>query len=207
MKDSIITDAVTLYAVLDPIATVPLFLSATRDQSPASRRRIAARATVIAAAILIIFIVLGQIFLKALGISLPSFQIAGGLVLLAVGMKMIFSEVPSAEKNSESKGAQSSGDIAVFPIAMPFIAGPAAIMAVVMLTDNDRFSIPQQAETTAVLLVILLIVYLALVAADRIQRVLGETGINVMSRVMGLILAALAVEAILGGLRQAFPHT
>lgn len=205
MKDSLVTDAVTLFAVLDPISTVPLFLAATLHESAASRRRIAGRATVIAAVILIIFIALGQIFLKSLGISLPSFQIAGGLVLLAVGMKMIFSEARPEEKGSEAP--KSGGDVAVFPIAMPFIAGPAAIMAVVMLTDNDRFSIPEQAATAAVMLAILLLLYIVLVAADRIQRVLGETGINVMSRVMGLVLAALAVETILAGFRQAFPHT
>src|SRR5438105_3778900 len=179
MIQSLVADAVTLWVVLDPIATVPLFLSVTGHETPEGRRRIALRATLIAGAILTVFITVGQILLTALGISLSSFQVAGGIVLLSVALKMILGGAPDAQP--ERGRATSSADAAVFPIAMPFIAGPASIMAVVMLTDNDRFSLVEQARTTAVMFAVLAFVYLTLRASETVQRVLGATGINVLT--------------------------
>ena len=202
MIQSLIADAITLWVVLDPIATVPLFLSVTGHETPAGRRRIAARATLIAGVILTIFVTLGQIVLTALGISLASFQVAGGIVLLSVALKMILGN--GTHDAEPERGRTTSADVAVFPIAMPFIAGPASIMAVVMLTDNDRFGVAEQARTTAVMFGVLLLVYLTLRASETVLRVLGATGINVLTRIMGLILAALAVQSILGGVRQTF---
>jgi multiple antibiotic resistance protein len=203
MIQSLIADAITLWVVLDPIATVPLFLSVTGHETAAGRRRIAARATLIAGVILTIFVTAGQIVLTALGISLASFQVAGGIVLLSVALKMILGEGPQDTEPDRGK-AKSGSDVAVFPVAMPFIAGPASIMAVVMLTDNDRFGVAEQARTTAVMFGVLLLVYVTLRASETVLRVLGATGINVLTRIMGLILAALAVQSILGGIRQAF---
>jgi multiple antibiotic resistance protein len=203
MIDSIVADAITLWVVLNPIGTVPLFLAVTGHETPAGRQRIAARAVLIAGVILTAFIALGQILLTALGISLASFQVAGGIVLLSVALKMILGDSPQDTEPDRGR-AKSGADVAVFPVAMPFIAGPASIMAVVMLTDNDRFSIAEQARTTVVMLGVLVLVYLTLRASETILRVLGATGINVLTRIMGLILAALAVQSILGGVRQSF---
>lgn len=159
----------------------------------------------IATLILVAFIVLGQILLEALGIGLASFSIAGGLVLLIISLREIFEDVdeklPEDEKQAGTGGTR---DLAVFPLATPLIAGPGGILVVVLLTDNNRFSIPEQAVTMLMLFVIMFLTCLALLAAETVQRILGMTGINVVSRVFGLVLAALSVETILDGIREAF---
>jgi multiple antibiotic resistance protein len=203
--ERIVTDAVTFFVVVNPIGLVPLFISTTRHELPSARRRIAGRSVIIAALILIVFIAVGEILLSAMGITLPSFRIAGGLVLLAIAMKMILGDEPKDEPADGGDGpAEHSQDVAVFPLAMPFIAGPATIMAAVLLTDSDRFSFPQQAVTTTVLLIILAFTYGMMLAAETVHRVIGTTGANVLNRVMGLILAALAVQSALDGVRTAF---
>jgi multiple antibiotic resistance protein len=204
--ERIVTNAVTFFVVVNPIGLVPLFIAATRQETPESRRSIALRSVIIAASILIVFIAVGQILLNAMGITLPSFRIAGGLVLLAISMKMILADEPNRD-SSERRGGGQPGreqDLAVFPLAMPFIAGPGTIMAAVLLTDNDQFSIPQQAVTTLILLIVLAFTYGMMRAADTVYRAIGTTGANVLNRVMGLVLAALAVQATLEGVRAAF---
>jgi multiple antibiotic resistance protein len=206
MFERILTDAVAFFVVVNPIALVPLFISITRQESPSSRRAIALRGVVIAALILIVFIVVGQILLKALGVTLPSFRIAGGVVLFVIAAKMIFEDEPAGEPPGGREGNPAGGvqDVSVFPLAMPFIAGPGTIMAAVLLTDSDRFSLLQQVVTTLVLFSILALAYGMMLAADTVQRLMGTTGANVLSRVMGLVLAALAVEVTLAGIRGAF---
>jgi len=204
MLSKLLEDAITLFVVINPIGKVPLFIAITRDETPQRRRQIARRGVVIAAVILIAFIVIGQILLEGLKVSLPAFRVAGGLVLLLIALKMVLSEEESRSRSTEPAPAGGPRDVAVFPLAMPFIAGPGAVMAAVLLTDNDTFSILQQAATGVVLLVILAITYVILLGAEAVQRRLGPTGTNVLSRVLGLVLAALAAEAMLGGLRAFF---
>jgi len=206
MFERILTDAVAFFVVVNPIALVPLFISITRQEPPSSRRRIALRGVVIAALILIVFIVVGQILLKALGVTLPSFRIAGGVVLFVIAVKMIFENEPVGEPagGGASNAAGGGQDVSVFPLAMPFIAGPGTILAAVLLTDSERFSILEQVVTTLVLFAILALAYGMMLAADTVQRIMGTTGANVLSRVMGLVLAALAVEVTLAGIRGAF---
>jgi multiple antibiotic resistance protein len=205
MFERILTDAIAFFVVVNPIALVPLFMSVTRQESPSSRRRIALRGVVIAALILIVFIVVGQILLKALGVTLASFRIAGGLVLFAISMKMIFENAPvSGQVDGGDRNPADGQDVSVFPLAMPFIAGPGTIMTAVLLTDSERFSFLEQALTTIVLFIILALAYWMMLAADTVQRMIGTTGANVLSRVMGLVLAALAVEVTLTGVRGAF---
>ena len=136
MFERILTDAVAFFVVVNPIALVPLFISITRQEPPSSRRRIALRGVVIAALILIVFIVVGQILLRALGVTLPSFRIAGGVVLFVIVVKMIFENEPVGEPagGGESNAAVGGQDVSVFPLAMPFIAGPGAILTAVLLT-------------------------------------------------------------------------
>ncbi len=199
MLQHIIKAAVTFYVVIDPIGTVPLFLSATSGKEIHEKRRIATKAVIISACILIVFIVLGQILFDHLGIELHSFQVAGGLVLLLISLKMILdAELEGVHVDEQHKHAER--DVSVFPIALPYIAGPGTIMAVIMQTDNDIYSVPEQAVITIVLLGILLITWLTLRWASHFQKWLGRTGIDVITRVMGLILAALAVQAILSGI-------
>lgn len=209
MYERILRDAITFMVVISPTAVTAVFIALTRHETPAERGRIARRAVVIAAVILLGCIVIGEILLKALGISLPSFRISAGLVLLVVALKMILEEEPKDDPVARHGGVagKKGQDLAVFPLAMPLIAGPGTVMAAVLLTDNSRYSVPEQAVTAVVLLVDLAITYGMLLAADTIHRVLGTTGANVLSRVMGLILAALSVEVILAGIRGAFSAT
>ena len=199
----IFTDFVYLLVVIDPLSLVPEYISITRQHSPQSRRRTAIRASVIAASILVAFIIVGQILLEALGISLPSFSIAGGLVLLAVSLQRVLT-TEDIQVDEEAKISGEVRDVSVFPLATPYIAGPAAILAVVLLTDNEKFGFAEQAQTTLVMLFILTLTCAVLLAAGPVQRLLGATGADVISRISGLILAALAVETILQGIRASF---
>lgn len=198
MLDKLFHDIVTLFVVINPIGAVPLFVAVAGRESTAARRRIAGQAIVIAAAILLAFIAIGQIVLEALGIDLASFRVAGGLVLVVIALRMVLEE--ASIKTADSSEARRN--IAVFPLAMPFIAGPASIMAVVLLTHNNVYTVWQQAETAALMLVVLAFTFVCLIGADVVQRLLGPTGANVVSRIMGLILAALAVQSILSGLHD-----
>jgi multiple antibiotic resistance protein len=198
MFEKLFHDLVTLFVVVNPIGVVPLFLAVAGRESAAARRRIAAQAIIISAVILLVFIAIGQLVLEALGIDLASFRIAGGLVLLVIALRMVLAET----ETSSYTDAPLRGNVAVFPLAMPFIAGPASIMAVVLLTDNNVYTVWQQAETAVLLLLVLAFTYACLVGAELVQRLLGQTGASVVSRIMGLILAALAVQSILTGLHD-----
>lgn len=203
MLSHIIKAAVTFFVVIDPIGTVPLFLSATKGKEMREQRRIATKATIISACILIAFIVLGQILLDHLGIEMYAFQVAGGLVLLLVALKMILdADLEGVHVNAQQGRAEH--DVAVFPIALPYIAGPGVIMAVVLQTDNDLYSPFEQGVITLVLLGILLITWFTLRSASYFQKLLGKTGVDVITRVMGLILAALAVQTMLSGITGHF---
>jgi multiple antibiotic resistance protein len=204
MRGKLLGDVITLFVVVNPIGLVPLFIALTRGETPQQRSRIALRSVVIAAAIMLVFVVVGQILLNGLGIGVPAFRVGGGLVLLLVALKMVISEEDSRAASSAPEPAGGPRDVAVFPLATPLIAGPGAVMAAVLLTDNDRFTIPQQAVTAAVMLVILAVTYASMRSAEMIQRWIGVTGANVLGRILGLVLAALASEAILEGLRAFF---
>lgn len=199
MADLIFYAAVTFFVTVNPIGLVPLFISVTGHETPAARARIAARSAMIAGGILVAFIAGGQVLFDALGIHLPAFRVAGGLILLLNGLNMVMGD--GAPPPATDKDAR---DVAVFPLAMPYIAGPGTIMAAVLHTDNDVVPIFEQALITLVLLAIVAVAYGAMLAAGRIQSWLGATGINVVTRVMGLILCGLATETIIDGLRTAF---
>jgi len=201
--EHIIKAAVTFYVVIDPIGTVPLFLSATKGKETSEQRRIALKAIIISACILIVFIVLGQILFDHLGIEMYAFQVAGGLVLLLVSLRMILdADLEGVHVHEQQTHVER--DVSVFPVALPYIAGPGVIMAAVMQTDNDLYSVTEQAVITGVLLGILLLTWLTLRSASYFQKWLGRTGIDVITRVMGLILAALAVQTILTGISGHF---
>ncbi len=199
MVQRIFQDFVTLFVVVNPIGAVPLFIAIAGTKGVVEQRRVARDAVLISAAILLVFALLGEPLLKALGVDLASFQIAGGLVLLIIALRMVLAEVRLVTAQEAAEWSQP----AVFPLAMPFLAGPATLMAIVLLTDDNVYTVWQQAETSVVLLVVLAITYVCLIGASLLQRLLGNTGVNVISRILGLLLATLAVKAILTGL-QAF---
>jgi multiple antibiotic resistance protein len=195
MLQQIARDFLMLLVTIDPIGTVALFVPLTAAMSAQEKRRTAWRAVLISAGVLIGFLVAGQVLLSHLGIRLVSFQLAGGVILFLFGLQMVFGTGVA----SEGATAEPDHDITVFPLAMPAIANPGAIMAVVLLTDNHRQSIAEQGLTALVLLVVLALTLGALLASSRIHKMLGATGANVLIRVMGLLLAALATEQVVGG--------
>ena len=201
MFDSLVVQFVVLWAVIDPIGSIPVYLTKTVGLSVADRRKIALKAVMISAGILIFFLIAGQALLEAMQIPLTAFQIAGGLVLLLFALTMIFGE---GKPEQEIKLSSNLNELAVYPLAVPSIASPGAMMAIVLLTDNHRFSLFDQTMTTLIMLSVLLITYLLFLAANRIQRWIGNTGAAVISRVMGLILAAVAINNMLVGIRDFF---
>ena len=201
MFDSLVVQFVVLWAVIDPIGSIPVYLTKTVGLSVEDRRKIALKAVMISAGILIFFLLAGQALLEAMQIPLTAFQIAGGLVLLLFALTMIFGE---GKPEQEMRLSSNLNELAVYPLAVPSIASPGAMMAIVLLTDNHRFSLFDQTMTTLIMLSVLLITYFLFLAANRIQRWIGNTGAAVISRVMGLILAAVAINNMLVGIRDFF---
>lgn len=189
---------ITLFVVIDPIGSVPVFLYATASVPAKFHRQFAIRAVLIATIVLFTFLIGGQVLLEALGMRLGAFQIAGGLILFLFALSMIFGESkPSTEIHEAEKGDLSS---AVFPLAMPSIASPGAMLGVVILTDNHRTSVLDQVVTGGLLAVVLLFCLFLLLIAGHVHRIIGITGAAVISRVMGIILATIAIDSILQGL-------
>lgn len=201
MLDLLIIQFVVLWAVIDPVGTIPVYLTKTIGLPVDARRKIARNAVLIAGGILFFFLTTGQFLLEAMQIPLSAFQAAGGLVLLLFALTMIFGE---GKAEHEMKLSSNLNELAVYPLAVPSIASPGAMMAVVLLTDNHRFSFADQMITALLTGVVLLITYLLLLAANPIQRVIGTMGAAVISRVMGLILAAVAIDNVLTGVRDFF---
>ena len=192
---------VLLWAVIDPIGTIPVFISATSERTPDERRRIALLASVTAAGLLLFFIVVGEPVLLAMGVPLVAFQIAGGIVLFLFALTMIFGE---SKPEGETKMLSSLQDTAIFPLATPSIASPGAMMAVVLLTENQTHTLVDQISTAIIMMLVVLIAYGLMLIAGTISRVIGRGGASVVSRVMGLILASVAATHVLEGAKQYF---
>ena len=192
-----VTQIVTLWVVLDPIGHLPLFLTATAGLS-APERRLAARVGVgLAFLVLAVFSVLGQFLLHAMGISLMAFQIAGGIILFLFAIGMVLGTPGTAPAAEGTGGALA---VAVHPLATPIIAGPGSLLTMVLLMDNNRFSVLHQGITLLALATVLALMLVVFLLGEPIRRFLGSSGSNVLRRIMGLVLAALAVNMILGAL-------
>lgn len=201
MMENLIQDFIVLWVVIDPIGSVPVFISHTTRLTPKQKKQTALKAAVTAFFILLFFLSLGQIILDAMEIPLESFQIAGGLVLFYFAFTMIFGESkPESEMDMHDKKV----DVAIFPLAVPSLASPGAMMAVVLLTDNSTFSVIEQLKTVGIMLAVILIAYFLLRAAGKIQQWIGDSGAAIVSRVMGLILASVALNSILEGIKIYF---
>lgn len=192
----LVSDFVTLYVVVDPLAASSVFLAITAAYTAQAKRKIATLSVVFAFVVLLFFIVVGQIIVESMGISLRAFQIAGGIVLFLFAASMILAE-PAPPASGGDGGVAS---IAVYPLAIPAIAGPGTMLTVMLLTDNDRFGVAEQATTTAVVLAVLLIQYALLLLAEPVSRVIGRNGANILRRVMGMILASVAVNAVMSAI-------
>jgi multiple antibiotic resistance protein len=184
-------DIIILWATIDPISTLLIFVALTADRSQEERNRIALRATLYAAILLLGSIVLGQLLLTAMGISMVAFQLAGGIILFLFALKFIFGVLTEAPGSLTSEE-----DIAVFPLAIPTIATPGAILAVIVLTDNRLFPLPVQLGTAVITILLLAITYLIMRASSQVLGIIGKQGAAMLVRVMGLVLAALSVQLI-----------
>ena len=198
---SLVETFAVLAAVIDPIGTLPIFIAVAGRYERSAQRWIAVRAVIIAAGILVSFAIGGELLLGAMHVPLSAFQVSGGIVLFLFALTMIFGEGNVA---SAAELVRSSEETAVFPLAVPAIAGPGAMMAVVLMTDSRRFSNLNQLATTLVLLVVLALTLCVLLLAPKIHRFIGDTGTSIVSRVMGLILGSLAVSHVLEGLKEYF---
>lgn len=199
---SFVYEFVTLFVILDPVATVPVFLTVTATLDTRRSLQVAAYAIALSFGVLLVFIVGGQFLLEALHIPMASFQLAGSLVLLLFGLKMVLGKV--YEEVQALPVEASLADRAVYPLAIPGIAGPGAILTVVLLTDNNVRSIGEQATTTGLLALCLAIFFLLYTLARPIFRLLGPPGIQIVSRAFGLILASIAVHGLIMAIKLSF---
>ena len=200
MNDLIAT-FIFFFAVIDPIGTIPVYIAVTGRYEERIKRKIAFQAALISAGILLFFVVAGEVILTAIDIPLSAFQIAGGIVLFLFALTMIFGD---SKPEEEVKMIKSGSETAIFPLAVPSIASPGAMLAAVLLTENNRYNLLEQAQTTAIMLFVLLIVMVFMLAASWVHRLIGNSGASIISRVMGLILASVAVANVLEGIKAYF---
>ncbi len=199
MLRSLVENLITLVVVVDPIGSIPIFLHATGGLAARDRRKVAFAAVAVALFVLLLFLYGGQYALEAMHIGIPAFRIAGAAVLFIFAVQMIFS---GHHQGGAAEPSRTAAEIAVFPVAMPSIASPGALLAVVLLTDNNRFSLAEQSLTAGLMAVVLAGVLVALLLAGRIQRYLGGAGIMVVTQIMGLVLASFSVQQMLDGLLE-----
>jgi multiple antibiotic resistance protein len=197
-----------VFVVVDPVAAVPFFLAMTSEVEPARRRLVARRAAYVTWLVLTGFAVAGAALFRALGISLPAFKIAGGVLLLIMAVDMLQTRASEARiTEGEVQAGARKEDIAVVPLAMPLLAGPGSIATVVVLMSRARTG--PWWDTLPVLVAVLITAvatYLILAGASRVDRVLGHTGMNILQRVAGLLLAAIAIQFMLDGLGDVVPQ-
>ena len=198
---------VTFLVIIDPPGCAPIFASLTRGTPEAHRRAMAIRSTVIAWAILMFFALLGKPMLQALGISLASFRIAGGIMLFFIAIDMVFERrTERREKRAEEiEGTPEAEDISVFPMAIPMITGPGSI-ASAMLWISRAEDLTHIAVVLAAITAVMLITMATLLAAGPLMRLIGEKVEAMITRILGVILAALAAQFVIDGLKQSFPH-
>ena len=189
-----LNEFVTLFIVVNPISALPMFIAVTAGFDQATQRKVALTAVLTSFAVLVLFIIAGGFVLEKMGISLRSFQIAGGIILFLVALDMVrgASYVPAGGVN-----ADNATSVAIYPLAIPKIAGPGTMLTVVLLTDDHRFDVLQLSLTTGVLALVLAITLVILLLAAPISRLIGAAGTGIISRVMGMILVALAVHTVL----------
>jgi multiple antibiotic resistance protein len=196
---------VTLTSVLfivDPLAAVPAYLVITQDETPDQRRRTAFRACVGMTALLMVFAAAGGVIFTVFGITLPAFRIAGGLILWLVALDMLRGQRTTQETREELAEGQAKDDVAFTPLAIPILAGPGAISTAMVLAGQAR-SPARAAVVYGSILLTAVISYLTLRLGERLLAVLGRTGIRVLTRIMGLLLAAVATQFMLTGFKEA----
>ena len=188
----------TLFVVIDPAGLVPVFVSLAGGRPAKVQATIARRAVLIAGAVLLLFSLIGGPVLAYLGISVSALRIAGGILLFRIAVDMVFAQ-SRRETAEEEAEARAKEDISVFPLAIPLIAGPGALASILILTSEARGEPTAFALVPVSAAIVLVVAYVFLRASARLARLLGQTGINVVTRVLGLLLAALAVQFVVDG--------
>ncbi len=194
--ERLITDFVTLFVIIDPIGLAPLFVALTRGASAAERKRICLRALTVAAFLLAAFGLAGEKLLEVIGIGMPAFRISGGILLFVIAFDMLF------ERRGERREKQSSDsppDPSVFPLAMPLLAGPGALATMILLTSEKSGDPAGQAGVFLMMLAVLAVTFVLFRLGGIIERGLGHTGIVLVTRLFGVLLAALAIQFVLDG--------
>ncbi len=196
-----------VFVVVDPFAAVPFFLSMTAADTPEGRRETARRAATAAGCVLAVFALGGAVIFRVLGISLGAFKIAGGLLLLIMAVDMLRSRPPEARITAgEAERGREKQDVAIVPLAMPLLAGPGSIATVVVLMGRAHtLRVWKGASVLAAIAVTSLLAYLVLAGAARIDRVLGKTGLSILERASGLLLAAIAIQFMIDGGGESLP--
>ena len=198
MISFLIKDFLALFAVIDPIGLAPLFISIAGHHSLEEQNRIAGRSVLVAASIILGFILVGNLLLRYLNISIEAFQVAGGVLLFKLALDMVFNE-PVQPTESEEKEAEKQEDVSVFPLAIPLIAGPGTLASIIILENEASAYSFGIVMILAGALVVLLMAYVLMCLSGRLAHFLGQTGINVVTRLLGVLLSAMAVQYIANG--------
>ncbi|WP_075184745.1 MarC family protein [Teredinibacter haidensis] len=204
MFETAIVSITTFFATIGPIDVAAMFAALTPVATSRERRTLAIRASLIAAGILLTFALIGEFLLKSLGISLAALRTSGGVLLLLMAVDMVFARSSGGTSTTEEEVAEATTkrDIAVFPLATPLIAGPGAMGAVILLMANAEGNVAIQATVIFSLIVMLVFTLMCLLLAGQIHKMLGVTGMHVVTRVIGVLLAALAVQFVFDGIGQ-----
>lgn len=198
----LVTAFTTLFVIIDPPGLAPLFLALTQGMSAPQRRRVGMRACLVAAGLMLLFIFLGEAVLGFVGISMPAFRIAGGVLLFLTALEMLFQRRQQRRRDNAAEAEQEHhDDPSVFPLAIPLITGPGAITTLILLSGAAAGAADYLA-VIGVAFANLVLVFLTFLGAPFVERVLGTTGITVVTRLLGMLLAALSVQFILDGLRD-----
>jgi multiple antibiotic resistance protein len=196
-----LTTFVAIFVIVDPFALVPIYLMFGDRYSPEEMRVVRRKAVLIGGGILLTFALSGLGVFKVFGITLPAFQIGGGLLLLQIGIEQLNAK-RTRVRDDEKDESMEKDDVSIFPLAMPLIAGPGAISTVVLFSTEAE-SIAQRVGLIVCVVVVMLLTYGCLTAGPYLYRILGKTGLNLMTRIMGIILAAIGVQFILNGVKAA----
>ena len=205
MIDELLKFFVLFFVVVEPVSLVPLFAAMTEGADETFRRRMALKAVLIAGAVVLLFAVGGAAFLRVMGISIDAFRIAGGVMLFLIALEMVFARESGTRTTSEELDENlKRTDIAVFPLAFPFIAGPGSLAIVLLTFGASREDLVLSAGLLGVVAVVLAITYVLMRLTPVVMRAMGLTGANVVNRLSGVVLAALAVQFIIDGVSAAF---
>lgn len=196
---ALITAFTTLFIIIDPPGLAPLYIATTQGVPEARRRAIGRRACITAAILMLVFLVLGERLLSFIGISIPAFRIAGGILLFLTALDMLFERRQARREHNAEDGADPGHDPSVFPLAIPLIVGPGAITTIILFSGRAQGP-AEYAAIAGVILANVAIVWLTFLAAPTIERALGRTGINVLTRILGMLLAALAMQFVIDGI-------